>query len=185
VSVAADWLTAVGTCGAVIVSVGLAIKELVDKRKRDERRQAELITAWFVPYPGEKPEHREVFVGLYVSNASSQLIYDFVAVCLLGRRTAVDGPGDLNLGMGALIGNVPPGGYTGYVNTSGGALGRRHSLEFAFPDSAGRYWFRGTNGKLRRISQHPLDVFNISRGERWQSAVHEHNYFIEQTTDPT
>jgi hypothetical protein len=126
-----------------------------------------------VQYEGEEREDRAMFVGLRVNNSSDQLIYDFIEQVLLGRRTAVGDSEDTNLAFGALIGNVPPGGYTGYINTSGGALGRRHLLEFAFQDAAGRYWLRRANGKLEQTSKHPLDLFNLSRGERWQISAME------------
>jgi len=165
---ATDWLTAIGTCGAVFVSLGLSFNELRSRRKREEREQAEQITAWYVPFEGEPREDRPMCVGLRISNGSNQLVYDLVAQCLLGRRTAVGDTEDRNLEFGALIGNVPPGGYTGYINTSGGALGRRHGLEFAFQDAAGLYWLRRANGKLERVYKHPLELFNLSRGERYQ-----------------
>ena len=163
-----DWLTAIGTCGAVAVSLGLSIIELRSRGRREERRQAEQITAWYVPYEGTPREDRPMDVGLRINNGSNQLVYDLVAECLLGRKTAVGDTEDMNLEFGALIGNVPPGGYTGYINTSGGALGRRHGLEFAFQDAAGRYWLRRANGKLERAYKHPLELFNLPRGERYQ-----------------
>ena len=103
-----DWLTAIGTCGAVVVSLGLALKELRDKRKRDERHQAELVTAWFVPYEGPnekeyepKDEDDEMYSGLRVHNASNQMIYDMVAEVLIRRKTAVNDTEEMNIGFGA------------------------------------------------------------------------------------
>jgi hypothetical protein len=104
-----DWLTAIGTCGAVVVSLGLALKEIRDKRKRDERRQAELVTAWFVPYEGTEDERYDA--GLRVHNASDQLIYDVVAEVLIRRKTAVNDTEERNIEFGAMVGNVPPGGF--------------------------------------------------------------------------
>jgi hypothetical protein len=40
------WLAAIGTILAVVVAPGLAGRESRQKRHEDERRQAELITAW-------------------------------------------------------------------------------------------------------------------------------------------
>jgi hypothetical protein len=166
---ATDWLTALGTCGAVVVSLGLSFNELLSRRRREEREQAEQITAWFVPLEGKPPEGHPMAVGLRISNGSNQLVYDLIAQCLLGRRTAAGDSEDMNLEFGALIGNVPPGGYTGYINTSGGGVGRRHGLEFAFQDASGRYWLRRANGRLERVYEHPLDLFNLSRaGGRFQ-----------------
>jgi hypothetical protein len=168
-----DWLTAIGTCGAVVVSLGLALKELRDKRKRDERHQAELVTAWFVPYEGPKDDEYAEYSGLRVHNASDQLIYDVVAEVLISRKTAVNDTEERNIAFGAMVGNVPPGGFTARINTGGGAMGRRHLVEFAFQDAASRYWLRHANGKLERVRKHPVDLFNIPRPVRWQT---EPNY---------
>jgi len=162
-----DWLTAIGTCSAVIVSLYFASKEARDKRKRDERHQAELVTAWFVPYEGSEDERYDS--GLRIQNASDQLIYDVVAEVLIRRETAVNDTEERNIAFGAMVGNVPPGGFTARINTGGGALGARHLIEFAFQDAAGRYWLRYANGKLAQVRKHPLDLFNIPRPVRWQT----------------
>jgi hypothetical protein len=161
-----DWLTAIGTCGAVTVSLWLALKEMRDKRKRDERHQAELVTAWFVPY---KDEDGEAYSGLRVHNASNQMIYDVVAEVLIRRKTAVNDTEERNIGFGAMVGNVPPGGFTARIHREG-MLGAQHLIEFAFQDAAGRYWLRHANGKLERVRKHPLDLFNLTdAGVRWQT----------------
>src|SRR5215831_18474889 len=151
-----DWLTAIGTFGAVVVSLGLALKEFRDKRKRDERHQAELVTAWFVPYERPMDEEEKYDAGLRVHNASNQLIYDVVAEVLIRRKTAVNDTKEKNLAFGAMVGNVPPGGFTAGINTGGGALDARHLIELAFQDAAGRYWLRKANGKLEQVRKHPL-----------------------------
>jgi hypothetical protein len=166
-SVVTDWLTSIGTCGAVIVSLWLALKEGRDRRKRDERHQAELVTACFVPYEGPMDEEEKYDSGLRVHNASNQLIYDVVAEVLIRRKTAVNDTEEKNLIFGAMVGNVPPGGFTASINTGGGALGARH-INFAFQDAAGRYWLRNANGTLEQVRKHPLDLFNIPRPVRWQ-----------------
>ena len=161
-----DWLTAIGTCSAVIVSLYFASKEARDKRKRDERHQAELVTAWFVPYEGTDERYD---AELRVQNASDQLIYDVIAEVLISRKTAVNDTEERNIAFGATVGNVPPGGFTASIDTGGGALGRRHLIELAFQDAAGRYWLHNANGKLEPVRKHPLDLFNLrDAGVRWQ-----------------
>jgi hypothetical protein len=149
-------------------SFALSIWNTVQIRRRDHRQQAELVTAWFVPLEEQKEEDDPAYVGLRVHNASNQQIYDVVAEVLIGRKTAVNDIEERNLGFGAMVGNVPPGGYTARINTGGGALGRRHFIEFAFQDASGRFWLRRSDGKLKKIRQHPLELFNIPRPVRWQ-----------------
>ena len=41
-----DWLTAIGTIGAVIVALGVALSEPWRQRRREERAQARAVRAW-------------------------------------------------------------------------------------------------------------------------------------------
>ena len=163
-----DWLTAIGTCGAVVVSLGLSLYELRARRKHEQRSQAEKITAWFVPLEDTEEQASTTYTGLRVNNASDQLIYDLVAEVIIGRDTAMGDREERNIEFGALIGNVPPGGFTGRINTGGGVMARRHMIEYAFQDAGGRYWLRHTDGSVQRVNKHPLDLFNIARPVRYQ-----------------
>jgi hypothetical protein len=167
-----DWLTAIGTCGAVVTSLWLSLNEARVRRKQEQRSQAEKITAWFVPLPEDDPAQgpKCTYTGLRVNNASDQLIYDFVAEYIaVGRKTAVGRGEQNNIAFGAPIGNVPPGGFTGRINTEGGYIPKRHLIEYAFQDAGGRYWLRHIDGALRRVRKHPLDLYNIPRPVRYQS----------------
>lgn len=168
VSEVTDWLTAIGTCGAVVVSLGLSLNELRARRKQEQRNQAEKITAWFVPLDDPEEQANTTHTGLRVNNASEQLIYDLVAEVIIGRTTAVGDSEERNIEFGALIGNVPPGGFTGRINTGGGVMARRHMIEYAFQDAAGRFWLRRTDGLLQQRKEHPLELFNIPRPVRYQ-----------------
>lgn len=168
VSEITDWLTAVGTCGAVVVSLALSLYELRARRKHEERTQAEKITAWFVPLDDPEEQAETTYTGLRINNASDQLVYDLVAEVVIGRKTAVGDDENRNIEFGAMIGNVPPGGFTGRINTGGGVMARRHLIEFAFQDAGGRYWLRCTDGSLQRARKHPIDLFNIPRPVRYQ-----------------
>src|SRR5262249_35855487 len=114
-----------------------------------------------------------VYVGLRVSNASKQLIYDLIAqvVSVQGafRDTAVGKPEQQNREFGALVGNVPPGETSTRINTGGGGMHLRFSVEIAFQDAAGRYWVRRGNGTLEPTDKHPLDLYNISRPTGWEN----------------
>jgi hypothetical protein len=84
------------------------------------------VTAWFVPYEGPKDEGRETYSGLRVNNASNQLVYDLVAEVIIARKTAVGDTEQRNIELGALVGNVPPGGYTAHINTGDMCAAERH-----------------------------------------------------------
>lgn len=179
-SATTDWISAlatvgaaVGTVGAVITSLWLARRHGRETREHEDRHQAEQVTAWFVSYDGQQDNPHRIYVGLQVSNASNQLIYDLVAqtVSVQGsfRDTAVGESGERNLEYGALVGNVPPGEITTRINTGGGGMHLRFSVELAFQDAAGLYWVRHGNGILEPVNMHPLDLYNIDRPVGWEN----------------
>jgi len=114
-----DWITAFGTIAAaaatflaVVTSLFLATRDARRDRKREGRRQAEQLTAWFLPYEDEQLDGHKLHRGLCVRNASNQLIYDVIAqvVSVQGafRETAVGDTDERNMEFGTMIGNVPP-----------------------------------------------------------------------------
>jgi hypothetical protein len=168
-----DWLTAIGTCGAVATSLWFAARDSHAKRKHDERHQAEQITAWFVPYEGEQDNPGKMYSGLRIKNASDDLVYDLIAqvVGVQGsfRKTAIGDTEDRNNEFGAKIGNVPPGNYFTRINNSGGGMHRRFWIELAFQDAAGRFWVRQGDGILKRVKKHPVELYNIGRPVSWEN----------------
>lgn len=166
-----DWATAIGTCGAVVVSLYFATRDLRQKRKHEELQQAEQLTAWLVPYEGEQTDRHKYYEGLRVRNASNQLIYDVVAQVVTAqgsfRGTAV---GDQrNVEFGAMVGNVPPGEITTRINTGGGGMHKRFCVEIAFQDAAGKYWLRDGSGMLKRMKTHPVDLYKLDRPVAWEN----------------
>ena len=179
-STTTDWISAlatvgaaVGTVAAVITSLWLARRQGREIREREDRQQAEQLTAWFVPYEGEQDNPTKLYIGLRIKNASNQLVYDVVAqtVGVQGsfRKTAVGDTDEKNRYYGALIGNVPPGEITTRIDNSGGGMHRRFWVELAFQDAAGRYWIRHGNGVLKRVDKHPIDLYNIGRPVGWEN----------------
>ncbi len=65
-----DWLTAVGTVGAVITSLYFSGRDGRSAAERERRRQAENITEWIEPKPGVMD--RGDYLNVVVQNASSQ-----------------------------------------------------------------------------------------------------------------
>jgi hypothetical protein len=127
-----------------------------------------MVMAWFSP--NEYSEEETFVIGLHVQNASNQMIHDFVAVVLVERDTAVGSDEAKNQEYSALIGNVPPGNFTGRVNYGDSGMGHRHLLEYAFQDAGGRYWLRRASGQLQKVNRHPLDLFELTRPVTWQNA---------------
>jgi hypothetical protein len=166
-----DWATAIGTCGAVIVSLIYATRDLRQRRRQEERQQAEQLTAWFVPYKEKQDDENKFYEGLRVKNASNQLIYDLIVQVVAAqgafRRTAV---GDARaVEFGAMVGNIPPGEITTRINTGGGGMHKRLWVELAFQDAAGRYWLRDGSGTLKRVSVHPVDLYKLDRPVSWEN----------------
>lgn len=160
-------ISAAGTFAAVVTSLWLATRQGRDRRER----QAEQVTAWFVPYDGEQDRTDYEYTGLRVSNASNQVVYDLIAqtVAVQGaaRKTAVGDSDENNREHGAMIGVVPPGTLTTRINGGSQGMHRRFGVEIAFQDAAGRYWLRGATGILTEVKKHPIDLFNLSRPVGW------------------
>ncbi|WP_206751663.1 hypothetical protein [Kribbella sp. VKM Ac-2500] len=138
-SVAADWLAAVGTIGAFAVSLRLLAVDLDTRRKE----QASLVAAWL----GGDPQTWENELRLRVSNQSQQPVFGLTAFVetVAGRRLLRD------------VGLVPSrrGNSTPFFEIGGiaglgpGVAVRGVSIQFT--DAAGRRWCREFDGRLRRI----------------------------------
>jgi hypothetical protein len=165
-----DWLTAVGTVGAVVLSLYLARQQGREARKQERLQQAEKVTGWLAPYTG--PIGDRQYEGLHIGNASHQLVYDLVAqaVSVQGafRVTAVGDSEERNLEFGTLVGNVPPGQFITRLHTGGGGMHVRLAVELAFQDAAGKYWLRHGSGILEEVDKHPLDLYRIPRPVSWE-----------------
>jgi hypothetical protein len=174
-----NWLSAIGEIGgaigtsaAVITALWLAGKQERQNRIREERQQAEKITAWYIPYDGPQPIPGRLLTRFRIKNASDQLVYYVVAqvVGLQGsfRMTAVGDTAERNHEYGCPVGNVPPGELDSMIDGSGGGMHRRFGIELAFQDAAGRYWLRHGNGVLEQTDKHPADLYTLTRPISWQ-----------------
>jgi hypothetical protein len=168
-----DWISALGTVAAVVTALWLATRADRKDRAREERHQAEQLTAWFVPYEGKQDDKHKLYVGLCVTNASNQLFYDVIAqvVSVQGafRNSAVGDADERNHEFAAMVGNVPPGEVTTRINTGGRGMHLRLGIELAFKDAGGRFWLRHANGTLERVEQHPVELYNLSRPLSWEN----------------
>jgi hypothetical protein len=179
-SVVTDWITAVGTAGGAIGTVGAVIVALrlarrSDQRewRREERHQAERVTAWMEPIDNPTAEEQQNDLQvLCIRNASDLLIYDLIAevVGVQGsfRKTAVGDNGDNNVRLGARVGTVRPGETRARISTdSGRGMYKRFAIEIAFIDAAGRRWLRRADGSLEQVDKHPIDLYDLPRPLGW------------------
>jgi hypothetical protein len=168
----AEWASAFATFSAVVVSLWIAGRDARDRKREARRFQAEKITAWFKPL-NELTEENTERTYILIRNASDQMIYDLILqpVTLQGafRQTAVGDTEQRNLEFGARAGNIPPGETETSFQFLDGGMHKRFGIELAFKDAAGRFWLRQGDGTLKEISQHPLDLYNLSRPIGWQN----------------
>ena len=164
------WLTAFGTCGAVIVSLILSRQEAIRRERHERRQQAELVTAWL----GNEPA-----VGrqdVIIQNASSQSVYQLIA-SLVGiqgavRKTAVPTSRSQRgqvVQFQTPVGQVPPGQYMTTVASGGHDMMKRFGIELAFQDAAGVRWLRHGDGRLEEIADDPATLYNLMLPVGWEN----------------
>ena len=133
----AAWLAAVGTVGALLVSLLLVRSNLIDRR----REQASLVASWW----SDLTQESEGYVVSYlVGNGSRQPVYDVVLNAALGvRGTFVRQLGTLAPGETRLVKVLAGGAPRSNAEDSPG---------LGFTDSAGRVWQRDHRGRLNTPS---------------------------------
>src|SRR5581483_207459 len=162
---AATWASASGTLAAVIVALGIALRDTLRRRWRDQRWQAERITAWL---GGRAPSSDQsiMYLHLHVGNASDQSIYQVVAtlVAIQGawRNDGKEGGPEHR----AFLWQVPPAGQVTTISFAGHGMSMRFGIELAFQDGFGRSWRRLANGKLETIDTHTVYFYGL-----WRRAV--------------
>ena len=169
------WLTAIGTIGAVAVSLSLATREDRRRVQRERRQQAELVTAWLgEEVPGGEHDLYQVVV---IRNASTQSVYQVIAslVSIQGafRQTAVpDRESRTKRGQvirfQRTVGQVPPREYETRIQSGGHGMHLKLGVEIAFQDAAGVYWLRHGDGRLKEVHEDPVTLYNLMRPVGWE-----------------
>lgn len=143
-SAVSSLVAALGAIGALYVAAKVAIKELArhhldaeDRRRRDERGQAEAVTAWAVPRVDREAEGGNPMRNGSVRNASDQAVYDVTIPWRSGPPT--------------VVGVLPPQS-TRFINGPGALLSAA-AFPVRFRDAAGRWWLRTAEGELSREGQ--------------------------------
>jgi hypothetical protein len=159
-----DWLTAIGTIGAVVTALWLSSKDARRLRKEKEREQAERISGWMEELEENDPERKTILTHrLIVRNASEQLVYNLVASIVTANGSPV-GRNEYR----TYAGRVPPGQSQYIVEHPGHGMSKRFSIEVAFQDSGGRCWVRNGKGELKRTDKDPLSHYGIDPPVGWR-----------------
>jgi hypothetical protein len=134
------------------------------------KQAAEQVIGWLDTYDGPE-ERKRLFYSLLLQNKSDQPVYDMIASIV---RLIDGGLTDTRVGDGrdpyqfrSLVGLLPPGQKKTRIEQPGQGMFRRWGVELAFQDAAGAYWLRQGNGIIRRVEQHPVDLYGIPKPVGW------------------
>jgi len=155
------WLAAVGTIGAVVVAIWLALGDSRRRARAEQRRQAEVITAWVAQTIGQG-------ILVKVANASNQAAYRLIVSSSDATRQGDRPPGDPETWR-AFVSELPPGETDVYVAWEGG-MSARPGVEIAFQDSAGRIWKRDYRGLLEALDDDHVSYYGLSEPLGWVAA---------------
>lgn len=148
---AAEWVAAVGTVGALLLTYSLLRKELREFRNAQEDRtmaQATSVAGWAEPRRephGMEEDQRWVVL---VHNASPAPVYDCVATFI--DHSSVDPRREL------VFGTVPPGRVADFSTgefVDGCSAVAWPEVELHFTDTRGVHWRRDGNGRLQRVEE--------------------------------
>ena len=183
-------MSGVGTVAAVSVALWEARKERKGRLRRELRRQAERISAWFAGMPNDPhgddprrddplpPELRGRAADIELLNNSEDPVTD-VLVFLSRISYKVRRWWDQEPEYRAMIGVLPPGRWTISVPESGGAIVQvklggspavsRVMVIISFTDSAGNHWARGARGELRQLPTAAIEYWKVRQQDvDWQ-----------------
>ena len=161
---AAEWFGAIGTLLAVIVALGIALRDGYLRRSSELRNQAESISAWPIHFGILRKKNL-----IYVSNSSRLPIYDVLVS--YGVAYGAGQPFTKGDGYQSAILRIPPGDY--FVNAPknhGGGMHTQLGVSISFRDINGSYWIRDARGMLARTDNNPYVEMDVSQPiAQWQS----------------
>jgi hypothetical protein len=170
---APTWFAAIGTIGAVVVALRVAFGESHRRARADERRQAELITAWVSSSGGLNSggiDKRGIFVR--VANASSQAAYRLIVSSCDATRQGERPQGVSPWDWRAFISELPPGEISVFVEWEP-QMSSRPAAEIAFQDSAGRRWRRDYQGALEQLKGDHVKHYGLGEPVGWKAPERE------------
>jgi hypothetical protein len=147
-----EWLSAMTTAGALIVTGVLLRLETADAHRRrqlEDQAEARLVSAWVRTYRDD-PD-----VDVVVRSRAAEPIYD-VRASIHGLDLTYADYANLNEAddrrMGFMADLLPPG-TDEQVSFESLNTGSSLSIDLEFTDAAGRHWRRESAGRLCEISQ--------------------------------
>jgi hypothetical protein len=174
------WATAAAAVGTVLTLGFLVIQltiDLVARRRRDKRAQAESVSAWFgsdwlTPDPNRTTQRIELL------NSSHEPVYQVVALLIVVQGGgAQDTPEGIVAGPdygGPYISTLlvlPPGRHYTTVRPPPTMMFRRYGVELAFTDRAGIHWRRNAYGALEEIKTPAPDHYNLPLPRDWATPL--------------
>jgi hypothetical protein len=168
-------VAAAGTVFAFFLAVLIYWESTKREGARQERQQAEQVTAWIEYY--ESGVFRKILIPIAVNNGSNQPIYQLVVsqVSLPGgfkwRDSGFDAVGDKSFRL--FLALVPPGKKSYRMKNRADTGGKDVPLlgiELAFTDAAGQHWCRARDGTLKKLGTPPAEAYQLT-DVAWFDAV--------------
>jgi hypothetical protein len=153
----AEWFGAGSTLLAVVVALGIALRDGYLKRRSETRRQAESISAWPVYFGAFKKKDL-----IYISNSSRLPIYDVLISygVAYGAGQAYSSGDEYQ----TAVLRVPPGDYfVKAPKNHGGGMHVQHGISISFRDINGIYWRRDARGVLTQTGLDPFNEMGVSQ----------------------
>jgi hypothetical protein len=170
-----QWAGAIGTIAAVVVALGIAIRD--NKKGREERlahaeeekrRHISQLSSWVISH---RPTAGITF-PLKLLNTSREPFYNVVVFPVFIQGAAPhtgeqwllhDDEGEYGQRFCAVIGVLPPGRWEIDMEFDTGVMQGRAGVEIAGTDRLGNHWVRRATGNLEEISLDPVNHYGILR----------------------
>jgi len=162
-------LAALGTVSAVWVALRQARDNRRELAVRDQRAQAERVSAW---YSGDRresldPPGANPTTEIRLLNQSFGPVYEVVVFLVFiqgaGPRRGEDWARVGSYRYCSVHTQLPPGSWTTTVPSGWAVMTGRASAEVAFTDAGGRHWVRRSTGKLEILTRDAIDHYAIER----------------------
>ncbi|MEV6830699.1 hypothetical protein [Amycolatopsis sp. NPDC051102] len=174
-----EWAGAVGTIAAVVVALGIAIRDGRAMRResnaqseRERREHFSHLSAW----PSRSDAVMDPVYPIKLLNSSSEQFYNVVVFPVFiqgtgahsGEEALQDGKPEYGNEKCAVVGALPPGKWEVLTRFDTGILQGRPGVEIACTDRFGCHWIRRATGKVEEIPVNPLEHYKIERPFQYQ-----------------
>ena len=177
--VTGTYLAAIGTLTAVVVALkqshdaqALQKEREAKQRAKDERVQAERVSAWHAgTVDGDYRNHRVELI-----NHSYEPVFNVVVFTVFIQGAAprtsesmanhlgqVGGPYQGPNFMRAVLSVLAPGQHHVNIVADTGIHNARIGIEISFTDTRGAHWVRRAIGEVEPLSANPIDYYDVER----------------------